>query len=1016
MDQGSDDSVRFRHDRVQQAAHGRLAAEPRRALHLTLARRLAGRPGLEAVAAEQYLPAVDAIADPGERSEVAVLFHGAAVYARLLDPAMAERFLTAARALLTAPGTAPDDPLLASCEIDLHATLYGLGRLDEADEVYRSITRRRLEPLAQAATACVQISSLTIRERSREAVAVGLEMLRLLGVVVPTPEQVDTEVERGLDELYRWVADGSEADDLLRPEITDPRVSAIGKLINRMMPPAVYSDQGIMAWLTVESGRIWAEHGPAAPLIGPLSHATHVTIPLSGDYRGGERVMRRVLAVGEARGYEPETSQARFLYAISAAAWFEPLENGVRQAHRACEGLIQGGDLQNACSTFHASLPQLLDCAPTLETLLDEVGSALGLALRTSNDHAVAGELPYRQLVRTLRGETDVPGGFTDSSFSEAAYTNALPPNPAIEAMYHAPRALAAAIFGNSADLASHAAAAMVRAPLIPALYSTVLAHLLQALALAERVRSAASAELTAVSAALAELDACRDWLAARAADAPGNFLHLLRLVDAERAGATGDFPAAVVAFDAALREVGPRQRPWHRALITERAALYHLAHGLEHTGHTLLGEARRWYELWGATAKVRELDRRYPFLSVQAAEPWRGDRESESLRSVLLTSETIDLLGILKASQALSSETSLDRLRSRVVDVLSAMTGATTVQVLLRGDDGKGWVLPSATGATTIDGDPPISVEEAGARGLLPLSAFRYAERTCELLLVDDATHDDRFARDPYFADLTTCSLLVVPILIRGEPHAMVLLENRLSRGAFSANRLDGVLLIAGQLAVSFDNALVYGSLERKVAERTEALAESNARLEVLSVTDPLTGLANRRRLTEVLEHEWQRALRVESWVAVAMIDIDHFKLYNDHYGHAGGDECLRDVAEAMKRAVRDTDLLARYGGEEFVVILPGADIAAAFQISERIRAAVASLNKPHERAARGFVTVSIGIAAVVPGSDGTTQALVEAADAELYNAKHAGRNQVAGGVGDPTQFDASAASTGPV
>jgi diguanylate cyclase (GGDEF)-like protein len=182
-------------------------------------------------------------------------------------------------------------------------------------------------------------------------------------------------------------------------------------------------------------------------------------------------------------------------------------------------------------------------------------------------------------------------------------------------------------------------------------------------------------------------------------------------------------------------------------------------------------------------------------------------------------------------------------------------------------------------------------------------------------------------------------------------------------------------------------------------VAERTEALADSNARLEVLSMTDPLTGLANRRRLAEVLDNEWQRAVRAQGPIAVAMIDIDHFKLYNDHYGHGGGDECLRHIADAMRPTLRDTDLLARYGGEEFVAILPGADVAAAFLASERIRTTVASLNEPHELAAGGLVTVSIGIAAVVAGKAGTAQALIEAADAELYNAKRGGRNQVAGG-----------------
>ncbi|MEN3359041.1 MAG: hypothetical protein V7637_3023 [Mycobacteriales bacterium] len=1004
MEQAGDDSVRFRHDRVEQAAYSRLAAQPRLDLHLALARRLATRPALGSIAAEQYLPAVAAVSDPHERREVARLFRAAAARSRLLNPAMAERLLTAALRLLAPAGAGAQSPLLAAVETDLHAVLYSLGRLDAADEVYRSIEVRRVAPLDRADAACVQINSLTIRERSPEAVAVGLDALRQLGVAVPAPEQVGAEIQRGLDALNRWVAEGSEADDLRRPEVTDPRVSAVGKLINRMMPPAVFSDQKIMAWLTVESGRIWAEHGPAAALVGPLSHATHVTIPLSGDYRTGEQVMRRVLAVAEARGYEPETSQARFLYALAAAAWFEPLESGVRQAGRAYEGLIQGGDLQSACSTFHASLPQLLDCAPTLDALLAEAETALALATRTGNLHAAAGELPYRQLVRTLRGETDAPGSFADPSFDEAAYAE-LTVNPSTAAMYHATSALAATVFGNAADLARHAAAAMAAAPLIPALYSTVPAHLLHALALAGQIRAAAPAQTPG---ALADLDACRDWLAARAADAPGNFRHLVRLVDAERAWALDDFRAAAGTFDGALREVAQRQRPWHQALITERAALFHLAYGLEHTGRDLLGQARRCYQAWGATAKVREMGRQYPFLATQGATPDGGQRPLDPQRSTMYSTETIDLLAVLNASQALSSETNLDRLRARVVEVLSAMTGATTVWVLLRGDDGQGWVLPAAgaagtgtagTGTAGADTGATICAEEAGAAGLLPLSAFRYAERTREPLLIEDATRDDRFARDPYVAGLTCCSLLVVPILIRGTLQAMVLLENRLSRSAFTADRLDGVVLIAGQLAVSFDNALVYASLERKVAERTVALAESNAQLEVLSVTDPLTGLANRRRLAAVLEHEWRRAVRPGGSIAIAMIDIDHFKLYNDHYGHAGGDECLRRVAGVLTEHIRDTtDLVARYGGEEFAVVLPGADSAAAYQVAERIRAAVAALNEPHEMTQPGFVTVSIGVAAEIATADRTGQALIEAADAKLYEAKRNGRNQVVG------------------
>jgi diguanylate cyclase (GGDEF)-like protein len=230
-----------------------------------------------------------------------------------------------------------------------------------------------------------------------------------------------------------------------------------------------------------------------------------------------------------------------------------------------------------------------------------------------------------------------------------------------------------------------------------------------------------------------------------------------------------------------------------------------------------------------------------------------------------------------------------------------------------------------------------------------------------------------------------------------------VLLLENRMTRGAFSSDRLDSVALIAGQLAVSLDNALLYASLERKVAERTLALEEANRRLEQLSITDALTGLANRRRFNEALAAEWVRARRAGEPVGLALIDIDHFKLYNDHYGHQGGDSCLRAVAATMRDALRSsTDLVARYGGEEFVLLLPATDTTGTVTVAERVRAAVEALKAPHVKSGHGIVTVSIGVIAFVPTQDTTAEQLIEQADAALYEAKRSGRNRVmVGGAG---------------
>jgi diguanylate cyclase (GGDEF)-like protein len=323
-------------------------------------------------------------------------------------------------------------------------------------------------------------------------------------------------------------------------------------------------------------------------------------------------------------------------------------------------------------------------------------------------------------------------------------------------------------------------------------------------------------------------------------------------------------------------------------------------------------------------------------------------------------------------------------------------MTGATSVLLVVRRDSPQGWFLSQSldsNGAT-------VSVEEAATRDLLPLSAFHYIERTRERLVLSDAVGDDRFARDPHFAGIQQCSLLAMPILSKGDLRAVLILENRLSRGAFSGDSLDSIALIAGQLAVSVDNALLYASLERKVAERTAALEDANHRLEQLSITDALTGLPNRRRFDEAMTLEWQRARRAGDYVGLALIDIDHFKGYNDHYGHQAGDECLRAVANAMQNALRaGADLLARYGGEEFVLLLPGTPPEGTAVVAERVRAAVAAMKMSHARAAHGIVTVSVGIAAIVPTVDMTPQIFIEKADAALYQAKRSGRNRMVRG-----------------
>jgi diguanylate cyclase (GGDEF)-like protein/PAS domain S-box-containing protein len=194
---------------------------------------------------------------------------------------------------------------------------------------------------------------------------------------------------------------------------------------------------------------------------------------------------------------------------------------------------------------------------------------------------------------------------------------------------------------------------------------------------------------------------------------------------------------------------------------------------------------------------------------------------------------------------------------------------------------------------------------------------------------------------------------------------------------------------------------ALEFVLVMRDVTER-KLLEE---KLSMLAMTDGLTGVANRRAFDEALEREWKLTLRHGKQISLLLLDIDHFKPFNDEYGHQVGDDCLRAVAQAAAAAVRTTDIVARYGGEELAVILPQVDVAGAWETAEKVRSAIEGLRVTHSGNPEGggWVTVSIGAATALARLGGTMrmpEGLLQAADHALYKAKHAGRNRVEGGL----------------
>ena len=250
------------------------------------------------------------------------------------------------------------------------------------------------------------------------------------------------------------------------------------------------------------------------------------------------------------------------------------------------------------------------------------------------------------------------------------------------------------------------------------------------------------------------------------------------------------------------------------------------------------------------------------------------------------------------------------------------------------------------------------------------------------------------------------TCEL-VVPIRFDDQVLGVMNLEsagpvftpaNVLAFEAF-ADQVAGAIHLAQVNERLADTTRQLETKTRALEDANEHLASAIETLHKISAQDGLTGVANRRHFDETLALEWRRAARAHTPLSLLMLDIDYFKSFNDTAGHQAGDDCLRNVAQTLGETIqRAGDLVARYGGEEFALLLPETDADHALQIATRLRERVEELRLPHPSSPLGHVTVSIGVASVIPPRDGSGSGdFVRVADAALYDAKRQGRNRVA-------------------
>lgn len=500
--------------------------------------------------------------------------------------------------------------------------------------------------------------------------------------------------------------------------------------------------------------------------------------------------------------------------------------------------------------------------------------------------------------------------------------------------------------------------------------------------------------------------------------NAPFYYKDKLLFIQAEYARITNDFESAIILYDQAIACAKKTDFVLEEAFFCEYAGRFWLSRNKEDFAKQYINRAYLLYKNHGASVKTIYMETQYQKLitgtysKTQSSSLTRTDtfNTGSQFNSGKNTSEVLDISTALKASQTISGEIILPCLLEKMISILLLNAGAEKACLIL---ETEGKLTIEAKGHADNRESSVLTSEAVETSSEVPSSIINYTARTGESILLNNAVSDKGYSTDPYIKKNSVKSVLCLPVKNQGRLSAILYLENNLTENAFLPDRVGLLEILSSQAAVSIDNARLYSDLAKKneelkkyqeglehlVEERTRELNASfiklqslNDQLENLSITDGLTGIFNRRHLDKLLQSEWHRLAREKQSVCILMIDIDHFKKFNDEKGHQAGDEVLRLTAATITAQIRrPADFACRYGGEEFTVVLPCTDSNGGMIMAEKIRLAVSQksegLGTP--------LTISIGLASIIPSAAMTAETLIEQADSALYCAKKSGRNR---------------------
>jgi histidine kinase len=828
---------RFAHDRVQQAtlsmAGERKGPGLHRAVGLRLFARLAGeiRSPLLFEAANQMNLGRAAIDDAAELRDLAQLNLLAARQA--LRSAAAEQALAYARTGLT---TFAATDWQGSYELarDLHLAgaeaAFAVGHLDEAHPLCAMAISHANDKLDEINARKLQGQLFYSQQRIADALATYREAMRRVGIDLPDAPTADDTAEEL--RLTLEATAGSEERLASLPECDDPLAAAVMDVLVHLIQIAGSSNSSLLPIVTCQLVRECLLHGHTPDSVsGYLYYG--ILLMRGGDVARAISFCRFSVVLAERYASKHAIAHIypyAYFHVLHVEMPLSDLSARLFEAYRCSLDIgnpfLAAANAMTMCFTRFLSGEDLRTVGPEMDRYAAVIG---GL-----NQTLVLGwHRIYRQLVMNLAGDSESPTDLVGTAYDERLEVEKQRAAGDVGGLanYHIAKALLLYLFGELGPLQSLLAEGSKY--LITGATAAVagLWHLTDALG-----RLAALDRAEPGDPALAATDAPLQQLKAWAPFGPLVFNHRVALIEAEQARVLGQDEQAMSLFEQATDLAKKSQIAHEEGIACETAARFFLSRNDRRRALVYMRDAHRAYLRWGALAKVRHLERLYPYLVSRVATDMPSAATLHTAAGGGRDFDVVDVMSVLNASQVISGEVDLQRLLDRLMRILLETSGAE-MGAILRQRNGL-WVVEAQRIAGRSDAYlDPVSIDDLAALGrpALPKAVVLLVANTQEPVLLDDAAASAELGGDPVIAERRVRSVLCFPLLRQGSLSGVAYLENSLLAGAFPPARVRLLELLSGQAVISMENAALYADLEQKVEDRTQELREKN---EVLAGT----------------------------------------------------------------------------------------------------------------------------------------------------------------------------------